>query len=285
LNNCKIIDKIDGSLCVIDYYNNQLSMRTRGTLSVDSAENATDFYECIKKYPILKEWLIKNNNYSVLCEITTPNQKIVLDYGNEPDFWLIGAVDKTDYSLMPQEYLDSLSKSIGVKRPEYYKFTLMDNLLESIKKLTNKEGCCLYSKNDQEIHKIKSERYLVLHHMKSELCNIEKTIDVWLEQKMPDYNTFYTYIVNSFDYELAEQSRGHISNICDGKKEVDKIIDHMRNFVNTKVRNLPTRKEQAMVILNSYGETNRSGYLFKILDNKPLENDDYKKLLFQILKK
>jgi hypothetical protein len=59
----------------------------------------------------------------------------------------------------------------------------------------------------------------------------------------------------------------------------------MRNFVNTKVRNLPTRKEQAMVILNSYGETNRSGYLFKILDNKPLENDDYKKLLFQILKK
>ena len=110
-------------------------------------------------------------------------------------------------------------------------------------------------------------------------------MDVWLEQGMPDYNTFYSYIVTSFDYELAEQCRGHISNLCDARKEVDKIIEHMRGFINSNVRHLTTRKDQAVTILKSYGETNRSGYLFKILDNKPLEKDDYKKLMFQVMKK
>ena len=284
LNDCKIIDKVDGSLCIIDYYNNHLSMRTRGTFSINIAENASDFYHCLKKYPMIQEWIEKNNNYSLLCEITTPNQKIVLDYGNEPDFWLIGAINKNDYSLMTQENLDILSQSLKIKRPEYYSFSSLNTLTESIKTLIGKEGCCLYSKNQQEIHKIKAEKYLVLHHLKSELSSVEKVMDVWLEQQMPDYNTFYSYIVTSFDYELAEQCRGHISNLCDGRKEVDKIVEHMREFVNSKVKHLPTRKEQAMAILNSYGETSRSGYLFKLLDNKPLEKDDYKKLMFQVLK-
>jgi RNA ligase len=285
LDNCIIVDKIDGSLCIIDYYKDTFSMRTRGTFSIDNAENISDFHYCITKYPRIKEWIKQNSQHSLLCEITTPNQKIVIDYGAEPDFWLIGAVNKNDYSLMTQQELDNLSKLLGVKRPDYYQFSSMDSLLESIKKMIGKEGCCLYSRNQQYIHKIKSEKYLALHHMKSELSNIEKVMDVWLEQKMPDYNTFYTYIVNSFDFELAEQCRGHISNLCDGRKEVDKIIDHMRGFINSKVRHLPSRKEQALTILNSYGETNRSGYLFKILDNKPLEKDDYKKLMFQVMKK
>ena len=135
------------------------------------------------------------------------------------------------------------------------------------------------------LHKVKGAWYLALHHMKSELSNVEKVMDVWLEQGMPDYNTFYSYIVTSFDYELAEQCRGHISNLCDARKEVDKIIEHMRGFINSNVRHLTTRKDQAVTILKSYGETNRSGYLFKILDNKPLEKDDYKKLMFQVMKK
>lgn len=284
LNNCKIIDKIDGSLCIIDYYNNQFSMRTRGTLSLDSTENVTDFYECIKKYPLLKEWLIKNNNYSLLCEITTPNQKIVLDYGNEPDFWLIGTVDKTDYSLMTQENLDSLSKLIGVKRPEYYKFTSMDNLLESVKKLTNKEGCCLYSNNDQTIHKVKALQYLKCHAFKGN-ATFENTIEMFFELDMPSYQDFETKIIEKFDYECYQMVRGYISTICDGYKEVLNVVDGMTRFVD-KIKPLPTRKEQSIAVFSSYGkESNRSSYIFTILDGKSLSKEQLKKLLYQVTKK
>ena len=133
LDNCIIVDKIDGSLCIIDYYRDTFSMRTRGTFSIDNAENVADFYYCSTKYPQIKEWIKQNSQYSLLCEITTPNQKIVIDYGTEPDFWLIGAVNKNDYSLMTQQELDNLSKLWGIKRPDYYKFSSMDSLLEFIK--------------------------------------------------------------------------------------------------------------------------------------------------------
>ena len=109
-------------------------------------------------------------------------------------------------------------------------------------------------------------------------------MDVWLDQGMPDYNTFYNYIVTTFDFELAEQIKGMISRIVDGKKEVNKIVDGMNSFVNNRLRSLPTRKEQAQLVISSYGETNRAAFVFKLLDNRPLGKEEYKKLLFQVLK-
>jgi hypothetical protein len=54
--------------------------------------------------------------------------------------------------------------------------------------------------------------------------------------------------------------------------------------VNNRLRSLPSRKEQAQLVISSYGETNRAAFVFKILDNRPLGKDEYKKLLFQVLK-
>jgi hypothetical protein len=47
---------------------------------------------------------------------------------------------------------------------------------------------------------------------------------------------------------------------------------------------LPSRKEQAQLVISSYGETNRAAFVFKLLDGKSLGKEEYKKLLFQILK-
>ena len=110
-------------------------------------------------------------------------------------------------------------------------------------------------------------------------------MDVWLEQNMPDYNTFYNYIATTFDYELAEQCRGTISNLCDARKEVDKIVESMREFVKHKLLVLPSRREQAQIVLGAYGNTNRSSYVFALLDGKELTKDQYKKLMFQVMKK
>jgi hypothetical protein len=134
------------------------------------------------------------------------------------------------------------------------------------------------------LHKVKGAWYLKLHYLKSELSNIEKVLDVWLEQGMPDYQTFYNYIFTTFDFELAEQIKGTISRIVDGKKEVNKIVDGMNDFVNNRLRSLPSRKEQAQLVISSYGETNRAAFVFKLLDGKSFGKDEYKKLLFQVLK-
>jgi hypothetical protein len=91
--------------------------------------------------------------------------------------------------------------------------------------------------------------------------------------------------VETFDYECFEMVRGYASQICDASKDVKKIVDGMNEFVTNKLRVLPTRKDQAQLILSSYGNTNRNSFVFALLDNKPLNDDQMKKLFWQCLKK
>ena len=284
LKNCTVVEKLDGSTLIVSKYNGQYILRTRGT--VDASKLANGFELELFKSTILNK--LQDNNdtwdYSVLFEWLSPINKIVLSYGDEPMWKLIGFIDHTDYSLATQDMLDVMAKKYDLLRPEIYTFTDISDMLKIVDKWQDKEGVCLYSKNDQVIHKIKASKYLLLHHLKSELSNIEKVIDVWLEQGMPDYQTFYSYIFTTFDYELAEQCRGMISRICDAKKEVDLIVSGMNEFVNNRLKTLPTRKLQAEQVISAYGNTNRASFLFKLLDGKSLGKEEYKKLLFQVLK-
>ncbi len=59
---------------------------------------------------------------------------------------------------------------------------------------------------------------------------------------------------------MAEQCRGMISRICDAKKEVDMIVSGMNEFVNNRLKTLPTRKLQAEQVISAYGNTNRAAF-------------------------
>ena len=285
LKNATVVEKLDGSTLIVSKYNGQYILRTRGTVDASTLANGHEL-------ELFKEKFLKSLthdtpdtwNVSILFEWVSPINKIVLNYGDEPDWYVVGIVHHSDYSLYSQEDLDMWAKNKGFKRPATYTFSDVNDLLQNVDQWKGKEGVCVYSKNDQSIHKVKGAWYLALHHMKSELSNIEKVMDVWLEQGMPDYNTFYNYIFTTFDFELAEQIKGTISRIADGKKEVNKIVDGMNSFVNNRLRSLPSRKEQAQLVISSYGETNRASFLFKLLDGKSLGKEEYKKLMFQVLK-
>jgi hypothetical protein len=284
LKNATIVEKLDGSTLIVSKYNGQYILRTRGT--VDASKLANGFELELFKSTILNK--LQDNNdtwdYSIIWEWLSPINKIVLSYGDEPMWKLIGFINHINYSLAQQDMLDAMAKKYDLLRPEIYTFTDISDMLQIVDKWQNKEGVCLYSKNDQVIHKIKASKYLLLHHLKSELSSLEKVLDVWLEQGMPDYQTFYNYIFTTFDFELAEQIKGTISRICDAKKEVDLIVSGMNEFVNNRLKTLPTRKLQAEQVISAYGNTNRASFLFKLLDGKLLGKEEYKKLLFQVLK-
>jgi len=289
LNRCTVVEKLDGSTLIVSKYNGQYILRTRGT--VDASTMANGFELELFKSTILKTLDVclpvdinGSWHYSILFEWVSPINKIVLNYGDEPDWYLVGVVNHDHYSMWHQSSLNEISNEFKLKRPATYTFSSVQDLLKDVDQWRGKEGVVVYSKNDQMLHKVKGAWYLALHHMKSELSNIEKVLDVWLEQGMPDYQTFYNYIFTTFDFELAEQIKGMISRIVDGKKEVNKIVDGMNNFVNNRLRSLPSRKEQAQLVISSYGETNRAAFVFKLLDGKSLGKEEYKKLLFQVLK-
>jgi hypothetical protein len=285
LNNCQLLEKIDGSACIIDYINNKISMRTRGTFSYEGMENKADFDLCLSQCPHLEEWLKYNPQYSIICEITTPNLKIILDYGDTPKFWLVGIVDKNTYSLLWQDTLDSLAKQLGISRPPHYSFEDIDSLISNVEQWKGKEGLCLYSSNGQEIHKMKSDWYRRLHAAKENFRNIDAVIDAWFVLGKPEYQKFVDSLTQQYDYETMLICQGYISKICDAWEEVQEIQSGIDKFVENVLFPLPTRKEQAEKVLSSYSKSSRASMVFKRLDKKPWMDDDLKKLLYQCLKK
>jgi hypothetical protein len=79
--------------------------------------------------------------------------------------------------------------------------------------------------------------------------------------------------------------RPDVSRICDAWKKVQEIRLRMEVFYHNTLKPLPNRKEQAAKVLSAYGETNRASMVFKLLDGKDWSDDDWKKLLYQVLKK
>jgi T4 RnlA family RNA ligase len=277
----KINDKIDGSLVIVDYVNDQFSMRTRGTACYSSQANWADFEQLAIKYPHVMDALKNNQDLSFLFEIVTPNNIIVVPYA-EIDFIFLGAVDKKDCSLLSFNEYQEMGKLMDVPMPEIRSFGTLCEMLSEVKNWKGREGVVLsYNDNNSRV-KIKSDDYCLRHRTKSELNSESNFVDLYVHEGMPDYQEFFKIIERLVDFETATAFRGRISKVVDAGKEVKRIIEGMQNFVKD-FRNLP-RKEAAMAILGSYGNTNRSAFAFAILDQKPLTNDQIVKLFWQTLK-
>jgi hypothetical protein len=244
-------------------------------------ENGHEIDVLIQKYPKLFSFTQDTADYSLLAEWVSPQNLIVIDYGPEPDLFLVGKIYHEDYSLATQAELDKLAQEFGVKRPKYFSFNSIPELLTAVNEMKGQEGICLYSKKGQAIHKIKAAEYLAKHRFK-ENANIETVVDLFCEWDYPDYGQFTEKLTQQFDHECFTMVQGFVSKVCEAKKEVDKIIEGMKRFVEPLKQK--ERKVAAKAILDAYGNTNRSGFCFTLLDSRPLVRENIKKLLWQCLK-
>ena len=283
---CQMISKIDGSTLIISKYKGELIARTRGTADAFMLGNGNEINLLRKKYPTAFNWTEDTLDFSLIFEWVTPNNKIVIEYG-EVDMYLTGIIEHGPYRMMKQADLDLTAKQLGFKRPEVFSFDSVKEMLEEVSLFEGKEGVCVYCNRGQDIRKVKGEWYLALHRMKDELGSIKRVIDFYFVNGMPAYQEFYDLVCETLDFEIAESCKGDISRICDGMKEVGKITDYMKKFVKEVKETSVDRKSQALKILQAYGKTNRAGMVFSILDGKDIsQNKDFiKKLLWQVLKK
>ena len=283
LKNATVVEKLDGSTLIVSKYKNQYILRTRGTVDASTMANGHELE--LFKSTILNKLHDNNDtwNYSIIWEWLSPINKIVLSYGDEPMWKLIGFIDHSDYSLATQDMLDLMAKKYDFLRPEIYTFTDVNDLLQNVDQWKGKEGVCVYSKNDQTIHKVKSADYLIKHRFKSE-ATLENTLDLYFSYGKPSYQEFESKLTETFDYECFEMVRGYASQICDASKEVNKIVDGFKSFIDNQLKVLSTRKEQAQKVISSYSESNRSSMIFSLLDGKTLTTDQHKKLFWQVLK-
>ncbi len=289
LANASLMEKLDGSTLIFSRYKGHTVIRTRGTVDARKQDNGYEIDILCQKYPKFMAYLesMQDSPYSYIFEWTSPSNKIVLNYGDEPDMVLTAMIYHEDYCLTQQHNVDLFAQDFDLRRPQTYSYNSVEEMQQAVTDMKGKEGLCVYFHNDLEILKVKSAQYLYLHRAKSEISSIEKVMDLYLSYMgelghVPSYSEFFAYLEKMFDYEIATMAQGNVSQIADAMKEVVKIVDGMKNFVEPLRGKL--RRDAAIAITQAYGSTGRSSMLFKMLDNKPMVADDYKKLLFQVLK-
>lgn len=276
LDHALCLEKVDGSCLIADYVNDQFSNRTRGTFNSETLDNAVDFTVALAKYPGVRQLAKWVPEVSWLYEITTPNQKIVIDYGPEVELTLIGAVHKSDYRLRDQDVLDSLALMHKLRRPRYFTFASLDSCLADVAKWEGLEGCVIYSGPYRNtLHKIKADAYLRAHRFK-ERVTLPNLLDLFFAYGRPDLLAFLARIEGEFDYECSSSARPIVTQIDTAYTAVTSRYNLMEVAISP-LRSLP-RRDAALSIQANYTDVWR-GAAFHLLDQRPLDDKTVRKLM------
>ena len=149
LEGAKLLEKLDGSTLIISRYKGITVMRTRGTVDAYQQANADELTFLREKYDKFFEFIEAQENTSVsyIFEWLSPSNRIVLDYGNDPDMVLIGVIFHNDYSMMSQDGLSTVASQLQLRRPKLYSYDSIEEMKTSVEALRDQEGLCVYYKD------------------------------------------------------------------------------------------------------------------------------------------
>lgn len=275
----EFIHKLDGSTLIISKFKGELIVRTRGTSDATILDNGDEIPFLKQKYPLIfNNDTLNSEQYSIICEWYSPKNVIVEREAEEPTLWLTGVIKHDDYSYVLQKDLDVFATDWKIERPIRYRFNSISSMIESVNQWKKGEGIVIYGNNGQILKKTKSDRYLLLHRIKSQLGSTKNLIDFYIEKEMPSYKEFYKITETEFDYEIAVQLKEEIEKICEAGEKSKKYIDHILEVVHD-IRTVETRKEQAEMIKRNFREN--SSFVFCILDGKVLTKVQWRKIVNQ----
>ena len=235
-----VYEKLDGSLGILFNYQGEWILSTRGSFTSPQSIKGK---EILDRHDI-SAWR-KDNTY--LFEIIYPENRIVVDYGDEEKLVVIGAIHTETGEEIPDSSLFWTQES-GFEIVTTYKTwgEGYDLLKEEISK--DKEGYVIRFKSGFRM-KIKGDEYVRLHRI---LTNVSNR-DIWE----------YLKDGKSFD-ELLEKVPDEFNDwVKDTVKDLQGQFDKIKVDVENEFKELINKKEFAEKIKDN---PNRS-FLFKRLDS------------------
>lgn len=272
-----LVEKKDGSLCIVDWINDTLSVRPRGSFDTAKHINQEEQTQLFLKYD-LANLAKKYAEYSILFELVSPVVPIIVKY-KVAELFLIGMIHKTSGLLVLQSQLDQIAQEAGVLRPKVWdtQGKSKTEIIETITNLQEQEGFCAYDVSGQSIIKLKCKWYLSLHSFKSH-CTYTEIVNWFCTQwELHPENTeeaTLEYIRGKLDWECAEIARPMITKVKEHfqpirlnlesaeklveefkhveAKEFAKILDynkHLKSFAFTLFHGKKVTSEQIKRIL------------------------------------
>ena len=228
-----VSEKVDGSLGIVYFYKGEWHVATRGSLSSVQAVKAR---EILTKYNVKQ----MNKNFTYLVEIVYPENKVVVNYGEEEKLVLLGMVNTTT----EVENLDVMNEAniLGMPYAKRY-YRTIEQMIELQKSLPkDEEGFVVRFSNGLRV-KIKGHEYLRIHKMISTMSPLSfwesmengTVAKHYLEQLPEEYRNDFEPIVA----ELERQYKRVISEIDqDGHplKDLDMSLTENKKAVGLLVQ-------------------------------------------------
>lgn len=175
----EVFEKLDGSLGILYWLWDKAFIATRGSFDSPQAIHATEIL--YRKYSHVLNSLDKNKTY--LFEIIYPENRIVVDYGNIDDIFLL--------TIISNQTGEESIEDLGFPIAKRYDGIKNINELKALEE-DNKEGFVVRFSNGFRV-KVKFSEYIKLHRIISGVSNIaiweylseNKSLDEILE-KVPD---------------------------------------------------------------------------------------------------
>ena len=256
----EVYEKMDGSLGIVFWYRGQWVVATRGSFTSDQANKAR---EILRKY----NTDIMFRHLTFCFEIIYPENRIVLDYGNDEKLVLLGTFDKNgkemDVEIWSQWGFDVVKKYDGIKDFKELKSMVKDD----------QEGFVVRFSNGDRV-KVKGVEYLRLHKI---MTNVTTT-GIWeylkngedvmeLLKDVPD--EFYKKIQN-----YVKDLRYYYFQISE---DVGKKFDGMMYGKYNDKEPITDRKEFAEWVFTQ--PKHMSGILFRMFDKK-----DYSEIIWNLIR-
>ena len=247
----EITEKKDGSLIQIAWVNDEMIVSSRGSFTSDHAVKAREIIE--KKYKkIINAY--KLDGLNLVFELVAKFNKIVVDYGNIEDLFLITAIENDTGEEVPYEMLEDFGFPI-VKRYKNLKISELKAL-----NTDNEEGFVVKFKSGMRI-KIKFEDYVRLHRI---VTNVS-TKTIW--EHLKD-NKSLEDLLNNVPDEFFKWVKFTIKKFENQYKEIE-------DQCKKDFKILETRKECAL-----YYQTKKyPSILFKMMEDK-----SYDQIIWKIIR-
>lgn len=257
-------EKMDGCLGILYKYKGKIRYNSRGGFN----NYVTDAIKHIlPKYNLEKLNEILDNN-TLNVEVIAPKTRIICDYGNEENLYLISAfIDLGNYwQERSCDELDLFSKLIGLPRPQYNNMTWTELFKWQKTSTYEKEGFVVMINSTKynafERVKIKSEDYLRIAKFKIGLNkhSVWKIMKNDLEQQTDSLKTY----LESLPDELCGTANKYIeelNNLINEKRlQAYKLADSVKHI---------DRKDLAAYFKNSNDELWQT--IYRIRDGKSFD--------------
>jgi len=256
----EVFEKVDGSLGIVFNYKGDWLIATRGSFASDQAIKGKEMLDRLEmdKVPY---------NLTYLFEIIYPENRIVVDYGDQEKLVLLGAIEVGSGTEISRHTLEYFASEIGSEIAKSYDGIKDYSVLKDMVK-DDEEGFIVRFSNGDRM-KVKGHEYLRLHKI---MTNISTT-SVW--EVLSNGGNFDDMIKDVPD-EFYDKIRKYSIIL---KYDYMAILEDARKRFNYYYENnfSPTKKEYALWVQTQPQQL--QPLLYRIFDNK-----EYSSYIWKLIK-